>query len=154
MLSLVPMTDNDYKEYLAIAIPDYAKDKVDAGTWTNKEALHRAELSYNTYLPEGYHTPNHYLYTIQKSGIVIGYTWIKYDALPIPSAFLYDILLFDAYQNQGYGKQSMNLIDKQAKALGAKTIALHVFGHNKRALHVYQTCGYDITDYSMMKRLD
>lgn len=153
MLSLSIMSDSDYNDYLAIAIPDYASDKIKAGTWTKKEALHRAELSYNTYLPEGNHTPDHYLYTIQTSGTVIGYTWIKYEASPVPSAFIYDIMLFDTFQNQGYGTTSMALIEEQAKALGAHTMGLHVFGHNKRALHVYQKCGYEITDYSMTKPL-
>lgn len=37
--------------------------------------------------------------------------------------------------------------------MGFSSIGLHVFGSNQRAIHVYQKCGYGITDIKMQKAL-
>jgi len=38
--------------------------------------------------------------------------------------------------------------------MNVKKISLHVFAHNERAIHVYNSLGYEKTDYYMSKRLD
>lgn len=40
-----------------------------------------------------------------------------------------------------------------AKSLGAETIGLHVFGHNNRAIKLYENLGYKATNISMSKQL-
>ncbi|MBS7687698.1 GNAT family N-acetyltransferase [Limosilactobacillus fermentum] len=58
------------------------------------------------------------------------------------SPFIYDIQIYPDFQNQGFGTQALKLIATQAKALGFKSLGLHVFGHNKRAIHVYEKSGF------------
>lgn len=67
--------------------------------------------------------------------------------------FIYDIHIFEKYQNRGYGTLAMTMLEEQAQQLGAKKLSLHVFGYNQRALHVYQKVGYHITDYNLSKEL-
>ncbi|MGR5573280.1 GNAT family N-acetyltransferase [Limosilactobacillus fermentum] len=55
---------------------------------------------------------------------------------------MYDIQIYPDFQNQGFGTQALKLIATQAKALGFKSLGLHVFGHNKRAIHVYEKSGF------------
>ena len=39
MVRLVPMTDIEYPAFLALAVCDYADEKVAAGSWQSSEAL-------------------------------------------------------------------------------------------------------------------
>jgi len=45
----VPMTEDEFAEYVEAAIPDYARDKVASGQWTETESL---SLSRNDLAPE------------------------------------------------------------------------------------------------------
>ena len=47
----------------------------------------------------------------------------------------------------------MQLIEGQVKQLGFDAIKLHVFGHNKVAIKLYQSAGYVATNMHMMKKL-
>lgn len=48
----------------------------------------------------------------------------------------------------------MNLIESAVKELGGNSVSLHVFGFNKAAIHLYQKCGYEITNYNMRKKFE
>jgi GNAT superfamily N-acetyltransferase len=47
----------------------------------------------------------------------------------------------------------MQLAETEAKALGCTRLGLHVFAINKVAHHLYESCGYNVTDLSMVKTL-
>ena len=59
-MKLEKMTDDNFKVYLNQAIPDYADDKIKAGTWNESEAMVLAEESYNNLLPKGADTPDNF----------------------------------------------------------------------------------------------
>lgn len=149
MLLLSKMTENQFEDYLEFAIPDYAKDKIESGTWKEEEALDLAKESYQKYLPQGVATPNEILYAINLENTHIGFMWLHYDSKKPEYAFIYDFIIMDDYQGKGYGQEAMNLMLDTVKELGGSRLSLHVFGHNKRALHVYEKVGFQITDYSM-----
>lgn len=151
MLSLSKMTKKQFQSYLEFTIPDYAKDKIESGTWKEEEALNLAKESYQKYLPNGVETPNEFLYAINLKETHIGFMWLHYDSNKTESAFIYDFLIMEDYQGKGYGQQAMTLMFDTVKEFGASRLSLHVFGHNKRALHVYEKLGFEITDYSMSK---
>lgn len=67
--------------------------------------------------------------------------------------FIYDILIKPEFQNQGLGTEAMGLIMIKARKLGFEKIGLHVFGHNQRALHVYQKVGFIPVDIRMERDL-
>ncbi len=153
MITLSKMTSSQFSTYLNSAVADYAKDKIEAGTWLKKEALSLAEKTFNSLLPEGIHTPNHYLFTISLDKKIIGFIWLNFVPENQLNAFIYDFIVFDDYQGFGYGQETMREIEIIAKKLGAKQLSLHVFGHNQRALHVYEKVGFHITDYSLSKNI-
>ena len=70
-----------------------------------------------------------------------------------PSAFIYDLRIFDAFQRRGYGMQAMLAVEHEAQALGMERIGLHVFGHNSAAQALYLKLGYTITNVNMVKHL-
>lgn len=154
MVQLNKMNDDEFARFLSRSIKDYAADKVMAGTWGEEEATRLSEESFQRYLPNGLDTPGAYLYSVCDLEQVVGHVWLNISEHPAgKSAFLYDILMYEAFQGQGYGKQTMVALDVVAKELGADKISLHVFGHNQRALKLYEKSGYIITDYNMSKSL-
>ena len=70
-----------------------------------------------------------------------------------PTAFICDFQIDEEFRKKGYGKQTMVALEEKVKELGIETISLHVFGHNKTAINLYQAIGYQITDMSMIKRI-
>ncbi|WP_323686849.1 GNAT family N-acetyltransferase [Listeria welshimeri] len=153
MLHLQKMTKADLEDFLSVAIIDYAKDKVEAGTWAAEEALANSKNSFNKLLYDGITTPNEYLYSIfndQK----IGYLWFHVDEKQTgKNAFIYDFVIFEAFRGEGFGTKTLDALDILAKEMKINKIELHVFAHNKTALGLYNKVGFESTDITMAKHL-
>lgn len=150
------MTEEEFAGYRARSVVEFAEDKVKAGSWKEEEALQLSEETYRKYLPDGIHSKEQYVYVARQEGQQdrIGYVWLNVADTPAGMrAFLYDIMIEEEYRGKGFGQAAMRALDETARSLGAATIGLHVFGHNRTALHVYQKAGYAITDYTMSKPL-
>lgn len=153
MITLTAMKATDYNNYLAMAISDYAEDKIKSGAWKKEDALQLSKQTFLTNLPKQQETENQFLYCITLDQTTIGYCWFHFNPEESDTAFIYDFLILDTYQNRGYGTKTLALIENSARNAGAKKLALHVFAHNERAIHVYQNTGFHFTDYSMAKNL-
>ena len=153
MLKLIEMTQERFQHYMLSAVETFAKEKVLNGTWAEEQAFSKAQAEYNLLLPEGLQTPNNYFYSILEKGEVIGYIWTAQSTDNARTAFIYDFEIYEEFQNQGFGSTSLELISLQTKQLGFSSLALHVFGSNSRALHVYKKMGFEITDINMQKEL-
>ncbi|OEG14510.1 GNAT family N-acetyltransferase [Enterococcus ureasiticus] len=150
------MTVTDYKKYLSFAIKDYAQDKVTAGTWNEDEAIALATKSFNELLPEGKDTKNEYLYSIVDDSTEkkVGFLWVHLNKTLYDSKFfIYDFIVFEDFRNLGYGRQTIACLDKKAKEMNVSQIDLHVFAHNKGAIHLYEQTGFIPTDISMSKQI-
>ena len=55
------------------------------------------------------------------------------------------IIIDYPHQGQGFGKQAVVLIKKEAKKLGMKRLRLEVFLDNKPAINLYKKTGFKIT---------
>ena len=150
------MQEADLGTYLAESISGYADDKVKAGSWSPEEALERSRGEFRRYLPEGVNSPGQHLYCIVDTGqdVTVGMLWfgVMQDS-PRPYAFLYELRIFEPFQDQGYGKRAMLALEAEVKAMGLDTISLHVFGHNPAARALYDRLGYEVTDLNMSKKL-
>lgn len=156
MIKLELMNQAQYEAFRDQSAADYAAEKVAAGTWDAVDAQRLATESFAKYLPQGKDTPGAYIYNIVDTANtqIIGYIWLQISDAPAgKQAFLYDILIHEPYQGKGYGQATMKALDQVAIQEGAVKIGLHVFGHNLKALHVYEKAGYQITDYQMSKML-
>lgn len=153
MLQLRKMALDEYQKYISFAIKEYAKEKMQAGTWQKNNALANSEQTYNRLLPNGLETSGNYLYSIFDDSNIIGYIWVGIDSENESNAFIFDFEIYEQYQNNGFGSEAIILAEKEAKNMGLRTIGLHVFGSNQRAIHVYQKSGYGITDIKMQKEL-
>ncbi|MFD2611244.1 GNAT family N-acetyltransferase [Paenibacillus gansuensis] len=157
MVQLAPMNESQYARFRERSLRDFAADKVKIGAWSEDEVPKLAEAAFLRFLPEEADTPGaHFLAVIDENqSLHVGEIWLQISESPAgTSAFLYDIVIYEAFQGQGYGKQTMAALDDTARGLGARSISLHVFGFNERARHLYEKSGYIITDYHMTKELN
>lgn len=153
MLQLRAMELDEFQKYISFAVNEYAEEKIQAGTWQRNDALANSEQTYNRLLPNGLETSGNYFYSIYDDSNIISYIWVGNDNENESNAFIFDFEIYKQYQNNGFGSKAIILAEKEAKNMGFSSIGLHVFGSNQRAIHVYQKCGYGITDIKMQKEL-
>ena len=153
MITLQKMTVKEFSDYSQKTIQAYAKEKQQTEHIPLSEAIKNAEAEYQHLLPLGLATKENYLYTIQDDDKVKGRIWLAtYRGNP-EIAFIYDILIYPTFQNQGLGTKAIILAEKEMKKHGYKFLQLHVFGNNPRAIHVYEKLGLKATDIIMQKRI-
>jgi ribosomal protein S18 acetylase RimI-like enzyme len=156
VVDLVPMTEDQFHAYLGFAVANYAQENIRAGNVAPDRALDAAGQQFQSLLPDGLDTPDQYLFSVQDTirEKSVGYLWLGIrDDGSKPFAFLYDILIFEAYRRQGYGTQALHALEKQALEKGFDEIKLRVFGHNHAARALYEKLGYVATNVNMAKRL-
>ena len=154
-VTLRAMTPPEYDEWRPAAIAAYSDDHIRAGSMPADSAHEMAEKQFTDLLPDGVSTREHHLLVPEVDDSAAGILWlhIPVDA-PAPAAFIYDILVHDHLRGRGIGRGIMLAAEDYARAQGAVSMRLHVFGDNTVARHLYESLGYDVTNVQMSKPLD
>ena len=150
----IELDDGPYREYRKDLVRDYAADKVRAGAWSQAEAEGRAARDVDGLLPEGPATRGHFLYSVKddSTGAEVGTVWFALRNSGVgPSVWIYDIIINEDFRRKGYASRTLELVEDRARALGAKSVELHVFGHNQGARALYEKVGYKETSITMAK---
>ena len=150
----VELEDGPYREYRKDLVRHYAADKVRAGAWSQAEAEGRAARDVDGLLPEGPATQGHFLYSVRDDSIdaEVGTVWFALrDSGVGRSVWIYDIIIHENFRRKGYASRTLDLVEERARDLGAKSVELHVFGHNHGARTLYEKLGYNITSITMAK---
>lgn len=154
MVQLRPMLEPEFQAYLSQAIKDFAEDKVAAGNWQRDEAMSKARAAFNTFLPAGLASKDHYLYSIISAGQNVGMIWFFADySSRQAKAFIYDFVIDKAFRRQGFASQALLALEEKVKVLEIDLVTLHVFAHNTAARKLYEQLGYTVTNLNMAKRL-
>ena len=157
MIELIPMNQVELKEYLNVAIRNYASEKVKSGNWREEDAAERSEKEYASLLPKGVETEGHHLFTIRDvaTGRKVGMIWFGNSGAgdEIDGAWIWDFLIYEEERGKGFGKEALKELDRILLGLGQKKISLQVFGHNEVAIHIYNASGYKVTNLVMSKNL-
>lgn len=97
-------------------------------------------------LPNGKDTPSHdFSLVYNQEHVNIGFIWFgELPEMPDNMIFLFDIMVEDAYQNKGYGKQMLLIKLHEMKDLGYNTCVLFVRKDNLNAIHLYRKLGFDV----------
>jgi ribosomal protein S18 acetylase RimI-like enzyme len=153
---LSPMTPDEFHDFYAFSVADYAREKVRAGNWSEEEALQRSKQEFQQLLPSGLDTPNHFLYAIRDDGgEKVGALWLAVEKRRgRTTGFIYQLYIDERFRRRGFGAGAMRALEQIARALGVDTLALHVFGHNHAAIALYRGLGYDVTNINMAKKLE
>lgn len=155
-LTAVPPHPDEFATWSAHQVREYARDKIANGSWSEAEAPARAEADNRTLLPQGFATTGHHVRRIEDedTGELIAWIWVALATEGPPDlAWLFDIEIVPEHRGKGYGRQVMQLAETEAKTLGCTRLGLHVFATNNVAHHLYESCGYQVTDLSMVKTL-
>jgi ribosomal protein S18 acetylase RimI-like enzyme len=67
---------------------------------------------------------------------------------------VYDVSVRPEHQRKGHASRAFAALDEVVRELGLAGVALHVFGHNKAALALYERLGFRATNISMFKAVD
>lgn len=156
MTVLTTMTETEYAAYLAFAIPDFARDKVLAGQWSEAESLELSRTGYDEQLPQGLATPDHFFFTVRDRAtwVDIGMVWFAAQARAAKRvAYVYDVLIKAEHQRKGHATRAFAALEVEALKQNLSGIGLHVFGHNAGAQALYQKLGYVTTNINMFKPL-
>jgi len=125
MVKLVPMTEEEFAEYLATAVELYAQAHIQAGDCDASEALELARADYATLLPEGLSSRGQYLYSVldEASDARVGMIWVALkERGGKKSAFIYDFAIREEHRNKGYGAQTLSKVDRIVGKMGASRI--------------------------------
>ena len=118
------MTMIEFRRYLKLAVPAYARGHVRAGDVDPKKALAKAKAEYAELLPKGVATPGHHLYTIvlAENDKAIGMLWFDLKQRHGKrKAFIFDFRLEKAQRGKGLGRQALAALDVAARALYEKS---------------------------------
>ena len=156
MIVLQAMSEAEFSAYIAESIPEYARDKVAAGQWSEDASLELSRQGYEELLPEGLATPDNHFFTVRDaaSAQVVGTLWFAVqERAGEKVAYVYDISIRPQHQRQGRGTAVFAALEREARARGLAAIGLHVFGHNTGAQALYDKLGYEATNIVMFKRV-
>ena len=153
-IGFVELEEGPYRDYRKNLVRHYAADKVRAGAWAQAEAEGRAARDVDGLLPEGPATQGHLLYSVREDSTdaEVGIVWFALrDSGVGRSVWIYDIIIHEDFRRRGYASRTLELVEERARDLGAKSVELHVFGHNRGARALYEKLDYNITSITMAK---
>ncbi|MFJ2776828.1 GNAT family N-acetyltransferase [Kitasatospora sp. NPDC087315] len=132
----------------------YAEDLVAAGH-TPEDAHRQAEEGMARSFPSGAPTPGHAVFDVlDDAGAAVGHLWIGPDTSDDAGAWwVWDIAIDADHRGRGLGRAAMLLGEEYARAQGARTLGLNVFGFNAGARGLYESLGYETTSVKMRKTL-
>ena len=115
---------------------------------------HLSKEEYSTLLSEM--IPNNYsqlaVYKNQEIIAVCG-IWINTKLWCGKYMELDNVIVQPAYRSSGVGKIITDCMNKKAKEIGCKLMALDAYTDNKRAHKFYMNDGYDITGFHFTKKI-
>lgn len=154
-VSLEPISDYEFKAYMEKSIGEFAKEKVQSSNWKENEAMELSKKSFLKLLPDGKNTKGHAVMSIidKENGKNIGVMWVEWKNKEFDSTYIWDIVIYEEFRRMGYGFSAMKELEKMAKINGSSSIVLHVFGHNKPAIEMYQKLGFITTNIIMKKEI-
>ena len=150
MLKLEPLQQDDFERFLERGIREYAEDHVRNGNWPAEDALERSRKEFEHYLPEGIHSKDQYLWSIQNGDDKIGVLWVQ---VRDSKAFIFNFVIDEEFRGKGFGKQALVALDEKLKSLNVESVALHVFGDNVNAQELYKKMGFKTVSINMKKDL-
>lgn len=155
-IRLRPMRADEFPDYVAYFVPDYAAEisanyDVDSAT-----ARARAERDVATDLGKGAETEGQVLLCVFREDdpdmSAIGYLWCKPDD-GAGAVFINDFYVFPEHRGAGVARGALAALERWFADTGHHELRLRVAADNARAQKVYQAAGYRVTGINMRKAI-
>ncbi|MFH8795281.1 GNAT family N-acetyltransferase [Streptomyces sp. NPDC017941] len=143
------MTAEEFTAWAEHSRQSYARDWTERGV-PEAQAHAKATADYESLLAGGAATPGSRLSVLVHDGAVVGTLWL---ATVDGDIFVYDVEVGSGHRGHGHGRSLMLLAERQSIEAGKDRIGLHVFAGNTPALRLYESLGYEATEYALYKRL-
>ncbi|MET7860739.1 GNAT family N-acetyltransferase [Streptomyces sp. NPDC005318] len=150
-----PMTEAEFEQWATTAVTGYAQTWIERGVPAD-EALRKAEISHRTHLPHGLATEGARLHALVHEGDgVVGHVWVSdFEMHPgTVVGYVFDVEVEETFRGRGYGRALMLEAERIALAAGHERIGLHVLSSNTPAVRLYESLGYTVTQYNLVKPL-
>jgi ribosomal protein S18 acetylase RimI-like enzyme len=155
-LTLRPLTQAEYDEWLPRQEAGYAQMIIDSGSHPPEAAREKARRDTQRTFNAGLDTPGQLVFRVVAGAeaVPVGWLWLAVPGPDDPAmAWVYDVEVDEAQRGHGYGRQAMLLAEQEAHARGMTSIGLNVHGHNTVAISLYDSLGYTVTAQQMKKVL-
>jgi ribosomal protein S18 acetylase RimI-like enzyme len=144
MISLMPMTPEEARLFLADSEADYAADLAETKGWTLDAALATTKEQLEEILPHREASPGHDFLWVVHDDARVGRVWLG-PSLDDPTAlYVWDISIHGGHQGRGFGGAALDAIATMARDRGLHRVSLSVFEHNPEALRLYEHQGYAV----------
>ncbi|WP_405628907.1 GNAT family N-acetyltransferase [Streptomyces sp. NBC_01174] len=149
-----PMTETEFAEWEATSAETYAQEWMERGV-PEEQARHKTETDHATTLPDGMATRGMYFHVLVHDGAVVGHVWVARREVPDGDdlGYVFDVEVYEEYRGRGYGRALMHLAEDITLDAGLGVLGLHVFASNTPALRLYESLGYEVTQYNLAKAL-
>ncbi len=154
MLHLRPMQDHEFDAFFEQEVEGYALEiaasyEIDLGL-----ARKSARDQVANRLVDRLDTKDNYFYVAERAmepeNAVIGHIWVSIHEEE-RFAWLDSIGLREDFRGQGVGTQLLVLLEEELAKFGIRSLSLHVFAKNERALKLYRKNGFKFTGHNMKK---
>ena len=154
MTTLAPMRAEAYAAFFEEAVAFYAAENIAVGRWRAEEALGLSRGETEGMLSQGLETPDHDIFEIFAAveQEPVGYVWVA--AMPrgtVKVAFVVQLKIHPESQRQGHARAALGFVEQRARHLGLSGMELQVFAHNPGAQALYESVGYKVSSFNMIK---
>ncbi len=152
-VQLQAMPTERIADWLVVSNEEYRLSRIAAGE-SPELAAQRAEESSAQHFPNGMPLPLHQVCDIVDGEEIVGYLWIGPQTGSTTDWWVWDVEIDAAHRRKGYARDALLLGEIEARARGALTIGLNVFGFNTGAQALYESLGYGVSAINMSKKLN
>src|SRR3954454_25348547 len=120
---LEPMTDVEYRAFRETAEDDYARQITESGAMSWEAAVEKASEDFAKQLPNGPRSPDQHFTTAFDGDTAVGLFWLRIETTPdLRRAFVNDVVVYEEFRRQGYGRAIMLAGEELARSLGATVV--------------------------------
>jgi ribosomal protein S18 acetylase RimI-like enzyme len=152
LLEFEPLTGAALATWLASTREEYIAERMEAGD-SEAEAVANADASSQQLFPGGQPAEGQLVGQVIASEGPVGHLWVGPAGTDPSRWWVWDVAIEEAFRGRGYGRAAMELAEQLARARGAATMGLNVFGHNHAARQLYTSLGYAEAAVVMRKDL-
>ena len=137
------ISDDEFDKFLKKSVLNYSEDLVKSGMCSKETAFNDSKKQFYELLPQGNNTKDNFIYiVVNNESEEVGHIWYKKYQEKV--GFICDFLILEKFRKKGYGKETLLLLENDAKGKGFKKIFLHVFKFNENAIKLYKNLEYNI----------
>ena len=144
-VTIRPMTAQEFEYFYQWSAEQYSTELAAESPITPAGAVKKAMAELSGMLPDGLHTANHQLMTVEETlrREAVGFIWTVYEVKDgRKQCFICDFAIWEPYRRNGYATAALHLTEEQAVWADCSETVLFVADRNATAKALYQKCGY------------